>query len=233
MGSAGSKETQRARKFKQRLEREGDEWIEEQRYRIRAGIPDPDYSDINVLLPKQFTKHKTIDIATLELIGKRGPQGVYTWPAPKMGMLIPLATIWDDATRSVVKAESGEVIGLERLFESTEEDPADILSGVNWDTLTNRIEGRLHKANGASGVSRFAAWRSTLSDILEHATEDPKKSKNEQKMYLAYFDTAKSTAAAMVEHIQRIFFAAALLVRHSRHRSQVPSGYANRLSIGP
>jgi hypothetical protein len=228
MGSAGSKETQRARKFKQRLEREGDEWIEEQRYLIRAGIPDPDYSDINVLLPKQFTKHKTIDIATLEPIGTLGPQGVCTWPAPKMGMLTPLATIWDDVTRSVVKAESGEVIGLERLFESTEEDPADILSGVNWDTLTNRIEGRLHKANGASGVSRFAELRSKL----EHATEDPKKSKNEQKMYLAYFDTAESTAAAMVEHIKRIFFAAVLVVRHSRHRSQVPSGYANRLSIG-
>jgi hypothetical protein len=202
--------------------------MEEQRNLIRAGILDPDYSDINVLLPKQFTKHKTIDIATLELIGKRGRQGVYTWPPPKMGMLIPLATIWDEVTRSVVKAESGEVIGLERLFESTEEDPADILSGVNWDTLTNRIEGRLHKANGASGVSRFAELRSTL----EHAKEDPKKSKNEQKMYLAYFDTAESTAAAMVEHIKRIFFAAVLVVRHSRHRSQVPSGYANRLSIG-
>lgn len=228
MGSAGSKETQRAqlaRKFKQRLESEGDEWIKEQRYRIRAGIPDPDYRDINVLLPKQFTKHKTIDIATLELIGKRGTHGVYTWPAPKMGMLTPLATIWDDVTRSVVKAESGEVIGLERLFESTKEDPADILSGVNWDTLTNRIEGRLHKANGANGVSRFAELRSKL----EHAKEGTKKSKME--MYLAYFDTAESTAAAMVEHIKRIFFAAVLLVWHSRQRSQVPSGYANRLSI--
>jgi hypothetical protein len=229
MGSAGSKET-RARKFQSRLEREGDEWIKEQRNLIRAGIPDPDYRDINVLLPKQFTKHKTIDIATLEPIGTLGPQGVYTWPAPKKGMLTPLATIWDDVTRSLVKGESGEVIGLERLFESTEEDPADILMDVNWDTLTNRIERRLHKANGASGVSKFAELRSTL----EHAKEDPEMSKNEQKMYkmyLAYFDTAESTAAALVEHIKRIFFAAVLLVRHSSHRSQVPSGYANRLSI--
>jgi hypothetical protein len=227
MGSAGSKET-RARKFQSRLERERDEWIKEQQNLIRAGIPDTDYRDINVLLPRQFTKHKTIDIATLEPIGTLGTQGVYTWPAPKMGMLTPLATIWDDATRSVVKGESGEVIGLERLFESTKEDPADILMGVNWDTLTNRIERRLHKANGANGVSRFAALRSTL----EHLTEDPEMSKNEQKMYLAYFDTAESTAAAMVEHIKRIFLAAVLLVRHSSHRSQVPPGYANRLSIG-
>jgi hypothetical protein len=228
MGSAGSKETQRARAFKSRLERERYEWIEEQKYRIRAGIPDPDYRDINVLLPRQFTKHKTIDIATLEPIGTLGTQGVYTWPAPKMGMLTPLAKIWDDVTRSVVKGDSGEVFGLERLFESTEEDPEDILMGVNWDTLTNRIERRLHKANGANGVSRFAELRSTL----EHLTQDQKMSKNEQKMYLAYFDTPESTAAAMVQHIKRIFHAAVLLVRHSSHRSQVPPDYANRLSIG-
>jgi hypothetical protein len=230
MGSAGSKETQRARKFEQRLEREGDEWIKEQQNLIRAGKPDPDYRNINALLPKQFTKHKTIDIATLEPIGTLGTQGVYTWPAPKMGMLIPLATIWDDVTRSVVKGDSGKVFGLESLFESTKEDPADILSGVNWDTLTNRIVRGLNER--ANGVSRFAAWRSTLSDTLEHLMEGPEMSKNEQKMYLAYFDTPESTAAAMVEHIQRIFLAAVLLVRHPRHRSQVLSGYANRLSIG-
>jgi hypothetical protein len=92
---------------------------------------------------------------------------------------------------------------------------------VNWDTLTNRIMRGLNER--ANGVSRFDAWRSKL----ERLTEDPKKN----PMYLAYFDTPESTAAAMVEHIKRVFFAAVLVVRHSRHRSQVPSDYANRLSI--
>jgi hypothetical protein len=235
MGSAESKATQRATKFKARLEEETSKWIAEERRRIGLWLTDPDYSDIYVLLPSEVevTKQKAIDagkLGRLEPIGKRSRQwGLYTWPAPKEGMLKPLAKIWD-VTQSVVTGESGtlKVSELKRVIESTEEDdPAQIRKSVNWATLTERIVRGLNES--ANGVSRFEKWRSKL----ERLTETPKM----YKMYMAYFDTPESTAVAMVGLIKRIFLAAVYLVQqhsheHSHEQSQVPSGYANRLSIG-
>jgi hypothetical protein len=240
MGSAGSKATQRAKKLKDSLEQETRAWISEQRRLIDAGLTDPDYSDIYVLWPGEFIEHRSIDAGNLEPIGKRGPKGVYTWPAPKEGTLLPLAEIWD-VTQSVVTGESGKAIELKLVLELTDEDDhEEIRKSVNWATLTNRIVRGLNER--ANGVSRFEKWRSTLE-----------QDQRMYKMYMAYFDTPESTAVAMVGHIKRIFLAAVLLVQqhshehsnehsnehshehsheHSRERSQVPLAYANRLSIG-